>query len=343
MSYGKPQHRLHLRVKRPTKYFVPAKELDFLFNYPQPNSLVVDAVQRRAKAPQYKNTLPDKDNKKLDIFGRKVYSSATLLLHIANYSAHLSNHNFDNYSKLVELLQHLPDNKKPLLKAIVQKGYASCSTALQIAMDVADTAARATATHIAMRKSSWLSSAGAPKEMQSKVEDLLFDKLKLFVANTDEFLHSGKDSRTTLRTLEMYTPSLKCRRYFPYQRKYDFNFSRHNHVPSTINTLDNIFSANDPNRAVRPIICQLSSKFDLFVKNASQLPAINTEDEIIQLFHDHLRSFYHCWSDITTDKWVLEVVQSGLSIPFLSIPPTTPPASSLFRDPSHDQLLQQEV
>lgn len=84
--------------KADRKYFVLAKGLDFLFNHPQPNSLVVDAVQRRSKALQYKNTLPDKDNKKLSIFSRKVYSSATLLLRIANYSAHLSNHNFDIYS-----------------------------------------------------------------------------------------------------------------------------------------------------------------------------------------------------------------------------------------------------
>nr|XP_025043125.1 uncharacterized protein LOC112546633 [Pelodiscus sinensis] len=164
------------RVDR--KYFVPAKGLDFLFNHPQPNSVVVDAVQRRAKAPQYKNTIQDKDNKKLDVFGRKVYSLATLLLRVANYMAHLSNHKFDNYSKLTELLQYLPDAKKPLLKAIVQEGYIACNITLQMAMDVADTAARATATGVAMRRSSWLSSAGTLRELQNKVEDLPFEGTK---------------------------------------------------------------------------------------------------------------------------------------------------------------------
>ncbi|XP_075766581.1 uncharacterized protein LOC142820909 isoform X1 [Pelodiscus sinensis] len=212
------------RVNR--KYFVPAKGLDFLFNRPQPNSLVVDVVQRRAKAPQYKNAFQDKDNKKLDVFGRKVYSSATLLLRIANYMAHLSNHNFDNYLKFTELLQYLPDAKKPLLKAIVQEGYIACNTTLQMAMDVADTAAWAMATGLAMRRSSWLSSAGAPRELQNKVEDLPFDKQKLFASNTDEVLHSGKDSRTTLHTLGMYTPRYKCKRYYPYQRRYDYAFNK---------------------------------------------------------------------------------------------------------------------
>nr|XP_025037998.1 uncharacterized protein LOC112544999 [Pelodiscus sinensis] len=56
------------------KYFVPSKNLEFLFNHPQLNSLVVDAAQQRAKTPQYKAT---PDIKKLDLFGRKIYSSAT--------------------------------------------------------------------------------------------------------------------------------------------------------------------------------------------------------------------------------------------------------------------------
>lgn len=117
------------KKKADKKYFVPSKGLDFLINHPQPNSLVVDTVQHRSKVPQYRNTVPEKDNK-LDFFGRKVCSSAMLLLRIANYSALLSSHNFDNYSKLAYLLQHLPDSERPLLKSIVQEGYASCRAAL---------------------------------------------------------------------------------------------------------------------------------------------------------------------------------------------------------------------
>nr|XP_025046138.1 uncharacterized protein LOC102447707 [Pelodiscus sinensis] len=137
------------------KYFVPSKGLDFLFNHPQPNSLIVDAVCHKTKTSHFKNSLPDKDSKKLDSFGRKVYSSSTLLLRIANYAALLSNHNFDNYSKLPELMQYLPDSKKHLLKAVVQEGFAACRTSLQIAADVADTAARAMASRIAMRRAAY--------------------------------------------------------------------------------------------------------------------------------------------------------------------------------------------
>ncbi|XP_074841624.1 uncharacterized protein LOC142008343 [Carettochelys insculpta] len=122
-----------------------------------------------------------------------------VLLCMANYAVHLSNRNLDNYSKLTSLMEYLPDSKKPLLKAIVQEGYVASRTHIQIALNVADTAAHSTAK--VMRRASWLQSLGIPKELQSKVEDLPFEKQKLFAENTDAVLHSSEDSRTTLWTL----------------------------------------------------------------------------------------------------------------------------------------------
>lgn len=75
-----PTSRPPTNKKADKKYFVPSKGLDFLFNHPQPNSLIVDVVRHKGKMPHFKNSLPDRDTKKLDYFGRKVYSSSTLLL-----------------------------------------------------------------------------------------------------------------------------------------------------------------------------------------------------------------------------------------------------------------------
>ncbi|XP_075761048.1 uncharacterized protein LOC112544163 [Pelodiscus sinensis] len=205
--------------KADKKYFVPAKGMEFLFTHPQPNSLVVDAVQQKAKMLQHKPTAADRDSKCLDLFGRKVYSSATLTLRMANYSALLANHNFDNYAKLVPLLQHLPEAKRDILKAVIQEGYAASEMALHIALDTADAAARMTATSVVMHRASWLQQSSAPKDLFSKVEDLPFDRQNLFSDKTDQLLHSGKDSRTTLKMLGMYTPPYRRKRYTPYQRQ----------------------------------------------------------------------------------------------------------------------------
>ncbi|XP_075776479.1 uncharacterized protein LOC102450114 [Pelodiscus sinensis] len=132
------------------KYFIPSKGMTFLFMHPQPNSLVVDAAQQRVKTPRHKTTPADKEGKRLDLLGRKVYSSATITLRMANYDALLSNHNFDIYTKLVSLLEHLPENKREILKLVVQEGYTASGTVLQIALDIADTAARTTTTSVVM-------------------------------------------------------------------------------------------------------------------------------------------------------------------------------------------------
>lgn len=196
--------RHHLIRELDKRYFVPPKGINFLFSQSQSNPLIVDAAQHRAKLPQYKNT-SEGDKEHMGLFCRKLYSS-TLLLRIANYAALLSSHNFNNYTKLITLIEHLPDSKRPILKSIVQEGYTFSRTALQIILDIAVTAARAKVTLVVTRRVSWLQSAGVPCELQSKVEDLPFDKQKLFAEKIEDILHSSKDSRTTLRTVGMYTP-----------------------------------------------------------------------------------------------------------------------------------------
>lgn len=61
------------------------------------------------------------------------------------------------------------------------------------------------------------------------------------------------------------------------------------------------------------------------------------------LFHHRLRPYQHRWSLISTDRWVNDIVAAGYTIPFISVPPPYPSSLSLFRDPSYETLLQQEV
>nr|XP_025042821.1 uncharacterized protein LOC112546540 [Pelodiscus sinensis] len=217
------------------KYFIAPKDMDFLFTHPPPNSLIVDSVRHKGKQRNLRTTPQDRDHKKIDIMGRKVYSSSTLLLRAANYTDMLADYDNANYSKLQDLLLHLPEHKRPTLLSIMQEGLTISRTALQSAMDVADTAARITASAIVLRQMSWLQASGVPRDLQQKVEDLPFDRTNLFATKTDEVLHSMKDSRTTLRTLGMYTPPFRRTRYQPYQRprepfrqqpKYDFRIQR---------------------------------------------------------------------------------------------------------------------
>ncbi|EMP24586.1 hypothetical protein UY3_18352 [Chelonia mydas] len=132
----------------------------------------MDAVAQRTKQPQYRPTPQDKDLKRLDILGRKVYTSSTLQFRIANYSALLASYDFDNYNKLFEFASYILGDRRADFKSILIEGQLISRMALQAFLDTAGTAARATATAVVMRRSSWLSASGIPKDLQTKVEDL---------------------------------------------------------------------------------------------------------------------------------------------------------------------------
>ncbi|EMP36978.1 Integrin alpha-8 [Chelonia mydas] len=203
--------------KAERKYYAPAKDADFLFSHPQMNSLIMDAVTQRTKQPQYQPTPQDKDVKCLDVFRRKVYTSSTLQFRIANYSALLASYDFDYYNKLFEFASYIPEDRRADFKSILSKGQLISKMALQAPLDTADTAARTIATAEVMRRSSWLPASGIPKDLQTKVEDLPFDKDKLFSKKNDELLHTMKDSRVTLRTLGIHPSLPRRQRYQPYQ------------------------------------------------------------------------------------------------------------------------------
>ncbi|EMP36304.1 Transcription factor TFIIIB component B'' like protein [Chelonia mydas] len=81
------------------KYFIPSKGSEFLFTHPAPNFMVVDAVNQKTKHQFPCSTPSDKDSKRLDLLGHKVYTSSMLQFHIANYTAVLVKYDHKNYNK----------------------------------------------------------------------------------------------------------------------------------------------------------------------------------------------------------------------------------------------------
>lgn len=60
-------------------------------------------------------------------------------------------------------------------------------------------------------------------------------------------------------------------------------------------------------------------------------------------FGGHLTLFFHTWSAITTDKWVLNIIFQGYTIEFIMLSPPRPPTLFPFRDHSYDSILAQAV
>lgn len=103
------------------KYYISAKGMELLFSHPPPNS-VMDIANQRGKQTNYKTTLQDKDWKRLDLQGRKVYSSSPLLMRASHYSALLSNYDHSIYEKLSQFINDIPENKREQFKSLLTKG-----------------------------------------------------------------------------------------------------------------------------------------------------------------------------------------------------------------------------
>ncbi|KAM7160508.1 uncharacterized protein RBU57_010612 [Macrochelys suwanniensis] len=72
------------------KYMAPPKDFEYLYSHPPPCSLVVQSVNERERNGQQAPAPKSKDAKRLDLFGRKIYSGGVLHLRAANQQALLN-------------------------------------------------------------------------------------------------------------------------------------------------------------------------------------------------------------------------------------------------------------
>lgn len=78
-----------------------------------------------------------------------------------------------------------------------------------------------------------------------------------------------------------------------------------------------------PRQRLNPF--QLISRFEALVESLENNVPTSALTPHVPIFGHRLRPFSHQWQNITTTKWIIEVVTIGYSIPFLSLPPSYPP------------------
>ncbi|EMP37764.1 hypothetical protein UY3_05047 [Chelonia mydas] len=162
------------------KYFAPSKGYEFLFCHPSPCSLVVLAVNEKERHGQQAPAPKAKEAKRLDLSGRKVYSSGGLQLRIVNQQAILNRHNFNSWEAVGKFKDNLPQGSQQEFTALVDDGKAVAKTSLQASLDSADAAARTIASGVVTRCSVWLQESGLPPEVQNTLQDLPFEGSGLF-------------------------------------------------------------------------------------------------------------------------------------------------------------------
>lgn len=127
----------------------------------------------------------EKEAKRLDLLGRKIYSTLSHLRHVANQKVLLSKYYFNwKTSKFTEKL--LEDAWREEFKVFLEEGCLLAKTMLQLVLDVLDASYRVMAFAITIRRVSWLQNSGIAPNFQHTAEDLAFDEQSLFCEKTDE-------------------------------------------------------------------------------------------------------------------------------------------------------------
>ena len=103
-TWVKPSSVPQISCKVENLYKTHGDNTAFLFKHPPPNSLIVDAIPNRAR--NRSSTTPNnKEGKKLDIVGHRIYSLASFILRTANYTAAMGAYHHYLWNKAFPSLQ----------------------------------------------------------------------------------------------------------------------------------------------------------------------------------------------------------------------------------------------
>ena len=204
-------------VPRRTEHFykIHGTDTHFLLKHPIPNSLIVETSCSRPSAKAHVTPV-DKEGKKLELVGRKIYSLVTLLLRVINYQTVLGAYHKQLWLKLLPGLKMIPeDTRQAFLNSYEEAQTVSKYERLSI-RHAAEISARVLMSAISIRRHAWLRSADIMEDVKSKVESLAFDATGLFNEKTDSHL---EDLHKAKRTAKSYSVQTQSRQRRPQWRK----------------------------------------------------------------------------------------------------------------------------
>ncbi|XP_065439796.1 uncharacterized protein LOC135981398 [Chrysemys picta bellii] len=289
------------------KYFVPSKDHEYLYTHPPPCSLVVSSVNARERHGQQAAA---KDAKRFYLFGRKVYSAGGLQLRAANQQALLSRYNYNSWNSMGKFKELVPQDSREEFGALVEEGKMVARTSLQASLDIADSAARTLASGIAMFQVS-----GLPPELQQTLQDLPFEGQGLW-----------SRTRRTLGCRASRTPEPSCAPWECMSQDPSRGPLDPSHKGSTLLLLvrdrtspeggDEVVDGGRPapnlvrTKALLGHLQDLGKTFEGALEDGA--PA--TTQDPSPFFRDHLFRFHRAWSLITSNRWVLRMVERGYAL-----------------------------
>ena len=140
-------------------------------------------------------TPTNREGRKLEVLGRKIYSLTTFVLFVVNYLTAMGAYQRQLWSRVLPALQVAPEENRQ----IFLNGHAEALTVSKhqrlASRHIADATAKILSSAITLRRHAWLRAANIVEDVKTRIENLPFDGTGLFNEKTDsnlEDLHKVK-------------------------------------------------------------------------------------------------------------------------------------------------------
>ncbi|XP_029469843.1 lamina-associated polypeptide 2-like [Rhinatrema bivittatum] len=166
------------------------------------SSLVVESAQKKSRRSRTHASIPPgKDNRFLDLMGRKIYQGAMLNAKIAAYQLYITQHQRNLWKQIEEFLPSLPQQQQEAAQHIVQKGLDAGKHEVRAAYDAFETSSRTAASGISARRWAWLKASDLRPEVQDKLVDLPCLGDNLFGTKVQDAVTQLREHSETLKQL----------------------------------------------------------------------------------------------------------------------------------------------
>ncbi|XP_053114884.1 proteoglycan 4-like [Hemicordylus capensis] len=208
-------------------YRILDEENTYLLRHPDPNSMVVDCAST-SKGSRRHTTPADKEGRKIDVLGRRLYATSSLAIRIANYAACMARYTHLLWDNLLhDSTSMSPGELQVKLHEVFDKTTSVTKQQLSTFKHLAETESRAMVTAVTMRRHAWLRATSLQGDMKDRVENLAFDGKGLFHETTDATMETLKKSKFTAKTFMAPTSAPSTRTYsYNKQRAYRYQDRR---------------------------------------------------------------------------------------------------------------------
>ena len=176
----------------------------FLTQHPTPESLVIQASTSCVNLGAFPSTPPNKECKRLDTFGKRIFSSTSFLLRSLNIAWLLGRYTHSTWDLVAQVLPMVLE-APPILNQAMAEGRNAAKLTVSCGLDMKDSMGRAIASSVALRDHALLRSTGFSGDVKASLMDMPFDCTRLFGDKVDSVLKSFRESTVTAWSMGLST------------------------------------------------------------------------------------------------------------------------------------------